>query len=74
LLQDAGVRIEIFSSSGKLTANIDKGWLTTGNYNYSFNTESMSGATYASGIWYWKITATNFSGSSTVTSKMVIIR
>lgn len=66
----ANVKLEIYSSNGKLILEVMNEIKNAGEYNLKFDATS-----YASGIYYYKLSAVSISGSNFVsTKKMVLLK
>jgi hypothetical protein len=74
LLQDADVTIEIFNAIGIEVKRIDRGRLSAGSFNIEWNASGDNNILVSSGIYYWRIKASNWKLTSVITGKMTVLR
>jgi hypothetical protein len=74
LLLDANVTITIQNSAGEIIKILDEGSQAEGAYRIEWNGKNSNNCPLTSGIYFYRISATNRQGTSMITNKMVVIR
>jgi hypothetical protein len=74
LLMDADVTISILNSAGEMILTLDEGRQLSGACKTEWNGMNGNNSRVANGIYFYRITASNWKFTSIMTNKMVVIR